>query len=75
MASVYLDPEAFHLQTEDTKQDIQDATSDYLVSTPIPEKNILDTSDNTINYIKAFIQPHHSYSESHTNQDHLNPWS
>ena len=66
-----------------TKQDIQDATSDYLVNTPTPDTNILDTTDDTIDYIKEFLQPRHYYTEptttptshfySPTNQYHLTP--
>ena len=36
-ASDSLYPDTVHLQMEDIKQDIQDATSDYLISTPIPD--------------------------------------
>ena len=67
----FLDPEAVHLKMEDIKQDIQDITSDCLVSAPIPDKNLFDATDDTINYIKEFIQPYHSYSESCTNQANL----
>ena len=70
---VSLDPEAVHLQMEDIKKDIQYATSYHLVNTPTPDKNILDTADDTINYIKAFLQPHHSYYLSSTTQYHLTP--
>ena len=56
---------------EDIKQDIQDATSDYLVSTYITGKSLLDTPDDTIKYIKTFLQPHQYYSEYNTTQDHL----
>ena len=52
---------------EDTKQDIQDATSNYLVKTPTPDTNILDTTDATIQYTEAFLQPHHYYPEPTTN--------
>ena len=51
---------------EDIKQDIQDATSDYLVNTHTPDTNILDTSDDTIEYIKSFLHPHHPYLEPPT---------
>ena len=81
--SVSLEPEAVHLQTEDTKQDIQDPTSDYLFNTSIPNNNILDVDDDTIKYSKEFLQPRHSYPEppttpnsqfySLTTQDHLTP--
>ena len=70
LASVSLDADMVHLQMEDIKHDIQDATSDYLDNTPIPEKNILDIDDDKIKYIKGFIHPRHSYSEPHTTQDH-----
>ena len=46
---------------EDIKQDIQHATSDYLINTPTPHKNLLDTADETIIYIKTFLQPNYSY--------------
>ena len=55
------------------KQDIQDATSYYLVTTSTPDTNIVDTAGGTINYIKAFLQPHHSYHESPTTQYHITP--
>ena len=50
-----LDPESVNLHMKDTNQDIQDATSDYCVSTYTPDGNILDTSDDTIKYIDSFI--------------------
>ena len=50
---------------EEPKWDIQDSTSDYLVNTPTHNTNILNKDDDTINYIKAFLQPRHSYSEPH----------
>ena len=58
---VSLDQEAVHLQMEDIKQDIQDATSNYLVSISTPDTNILDNTDNTVKCIKSFLQPHHYY--------------
>ena len=58
---------------ENTKQNIQGATSDYLVSTPTPDRHLLNTTDDTIKYIKEFIQTHHSYSEYPTTQDHPIP--
>ena len=58
---VSLYPYEVHLQLEDTKQDIQDATSDYLVNTPTPNKKILNTADDSIKYINKFLQPHLSY--------------
>ena len=58
---------------EDIKQDIQGTTSNYLVDTSTNDTNLLDTADDTMNYIKAFIQPHHSYPESLTTQDYLIP--
>ena len=73
LESVSLDSEAVRLQMEDTTQDIQATTSNYLVNTPTPEKNILDNADYTIKYIKEFLQPHHSYTKSPTTQDGLNP--
>ena len=60
-----------HLQMEYIKQDIQDATFYYLISTHIPDTNLLNTADDTIKYIGGFIQTHHSYSEPQTTQDHL----
>ena len=66
LSSVSLYPEEVNLQMEDIKQDIQDATSDYLVSTYITGKSLLDTPDDTIKYIKTFIHPHHSYSIFYT---------
>ena len=44
-----------HLQIENIKQDIQYATSDYLTSTPIPDKNLLNNSYYTIKYINTFL--------------------
>ena len=41
---------------EEIGQKIQYATSDYLVNIPTPKTNLLDTSDDTINYIEAFLQ-------------------
>ena len=49
LASVFLDPETVHLQMEDTKQDIKYDNSDYLVSTPTIDKNILDNADDKTN--------------------------
>ena len=79
---VSLYPYEVHLQLEDTKQDIQDATSDYLVNTPTPNKKILNTADDSIKYINKFLQPHLSYPKplttsisnltSPTTQYHLN---
>ena len=71
LASSPLDPETVHLNMEDTKKDIQDVNSNYLVSAPIPDKNLFDTADDKINYIKEFIQPYHSYSEYQTAQANL----
>ena len=48
---------------EEINQDIQDATSSYLVNNPTPNKNLLYTADDTIKYIKVFLQPHNSYPE------------
>ena len=82
LISISLEPETVNLQMEYINQDIQDATFNCLVNTPTPNKNLLDNSDDTINYIKEFIQPHHYYPEhpttqtsrfySPTNQYHLN---
>ena len=58
---------------EYTKQDIQDTTTNYLVNTPTPDTNILNNVDDTIKYIKEFLQPHHYYPESPTNQDNITP--
>ena len=38
LSSASLYPEAVHLRMEDIKQNIQDATSDYIISIPISEK-------------------------------------
>ena len=61
MASFSFDPDIVHLQMEQIKQYIQDATSDYLVNITTPNTNLLDTADDTIKYIKAFFQACHSY--------------
>ena len=52
MYYVFLDSEAVNPQMEEIKKDIQDATSNYLVNTPTPTNNLLDTDDDTIKYIK-----------------------
>ena len=84
LASLYLDPEAENLQIHDINQDIQEATSDYLVNILTPNTNLLDTNDYIINYIKKFLQPHHYYPKpltisisqfySPTTQYHLTPY-
>ena len=61
MAYVSNEPKIVHLQLEVIRQDIQDTTSDYLVNIPTPNKNIMDTADETINYIEAFFQAYHYY--------------
>ena len=66
MDSVSLDPDSVHLQMEDINQDIQDATSYYLVNTLTTSTNILDTVDEKIKYIKAFLYNHHSYPKPPT---------
>ena len=68
-----LDLEAVQIQMEVINQDIQYATSDYLVSTPTPEINILYIADDIINHIKTSIQNHRYYTESLTKQNHLTP--
>ena len=40
----------------DTKQDIQDATSDKLFNNPTPNTNLLDNADSTINGIREFLK-------------------
>ena len=55
LESFSLYPEMVHLQIENIKQDIQYATSDYLTSTPIPDKNLLNNSYYTIKYINTFL--------------------
>ena len=51
IASVSFELETVHLQLELIVQEIQYATYDYLVNIPSPNKNILDTADETISYI------------------------
>ena len=68
---ISLYPETVHIQMEEIKQDIKDATSDYLISTPIPDITILRKYDDTIKYIKELIQLHHYYYEYQTTQDRL----
>ena len=68
LAYVYLDLDAVHPQLENIKQNIQDATFYYLVNTHIPENNLIYTADYTIKYIKEFLHPIHSYSESQMTQ-------
>ena len=70
---VSLDLEAVHIQMEDTNQDIQDATSDYIDNTYTPKANPLDTSVDTINYIEEFNHSLYSYPEFPTTQDHITP--
>ena len=48
MYSLSLDLEVVHLQMEDINQYIQDATSEYLVNTPTPNTNLLNTTDEKI---------------------------
>lgn len=59
--SVSLYPESVHLQMEEISQEIQDATTDYLINSPSTNINLLDTVDETINYIEALLQTNHSY--------------
>ena len=66
MYYVFLDSEAVNPQMEEIKKDIQDATSDSLVSTPTPDKNFLNTNDYTINYINTLLHPRNSYLEPMT---------
>ena len=73
LTSVSLDPEAVHLQMEETNQDIQDTNSAYFVNTYTTNTTLLDTSDETIKYIEELIHPLYSYPECPTNQDHINP--
>ena len=61
MASVSFGPESVYLQMEEIKQDIQNSTSNYLVNIPVSNTNLIDTSDDTIKYIKVLLQAHHSY--------------
>ena len=74
LASISLDPELLHLQMEDIKKYIQDATSNYLVRTPISEIYIIYIADDTIKNTKAFLQSYHSYSEFQATQDYLTPY-
>ena len=59
--SVFLEPETINLKLEKSRQEIQDATSDYVINITTPNTNILDTYDEKINYTKAFFQAHHYY--------------
>ena len=72
LAYISIDPYAVHMQMEDIKKNIQDATSNYFVGTPISEK-ILYIAEDTTKYTKAFIQSYHSYYKSKTSQDRLTP--
>ena len=60
MAYVSLYPKEVHLKLDEIKQDTQDATSDYLVKTPTPNKNLPDNTYVKIRFIKAFLQTHQS---------------
>ena len=59
--------ETVHLQLEETMQDIQDATSDYLVKIPTPNPNLLYNYNETINYISEFFKAHNYYPGPPTN--------
>ena len=41
------------------------------ISTPILDTDLLDNSNDTIKYIKAFLFPHDKYSETQTTKYHL----
>ena len=43
--SISFETETVHLKLEETSQEIQDATSNYLVNSPTPNTNILYTVD------------------------------
>ena len=61
MASVSFDPEAVHPKIEETKKDIQYATSDELFNITAYNKNLLNKADDKINYINKFLQANHLY--------------
>ena len=42
-------------------EEIQEATSHYLVKIPTPNTNIMDTADQKMNYIESFLQDYDSY--------------
>ena len=42
-------PETVHLELEETRQDIKDAASNYLINMPTPTKHLLDAADETVN--------------------------
>ena len=51
MASVYFDQETVHLQMEEIRQEIQDATYDYIVNISTTNTYLLYTADEKMNYI------------------------
>ena len=60
-AFVSIDLETVHLQMKEIRKEIQDATSYYLINSPTHNTNLLDTSDETINYIEEFLNTRHPY--------------
>ena len=59
--SFSFETETVHFQMEETRQENQDATSNSLLKVTTPNTNHLDTNDEKINYIKAFLKAHHSH--------------
>ena len=47
-ASTSFDPETVNPQMEETSQEVQDNTSDYLANIPTSNTNIMDTVDEKI---------------------------
>ena len=47
--SVSYQLETVHLQLEEIRQDIQDATSDYPIKIPTANTNLMDAADETMN--------------------------
>ena len=50
-AYAYFDPETVHLQMEETRQEIHDATYDYIVNISTTNTYLLYTADEKMNYI------------------------
>ena len=58
---VFYAPETVHLQLEEIRKDIQDATSNFFFNINTPNTHILGTADETINYTKWLLQSHQYY--------------
>ena len=50
-----------HLRLEEIRQDIKDASSNYLANMPTPNKHLLGAAGETITEITELFQAHHYY--------------